>query len=197
VKQKRIQECDKGCPMTKGNKIEFVLAGTIPICGIISAALFRFSHDYSAIFFVLLTIISALFWVFSRIKNHRLLEKPTIIQDNPIVYSPKNTLTVKLPKPPDKTHAPPQYKKIPTKQEPLELSPNHIEILKVFRTNDGELTSVPLIEQHTGLESIVINSALDDFEKHNLINATNLDDFNGGWQYQLTEKGRKTALKFT
>lgn len=91
----------------------------------------------------------------------------------------------------------PQHQKIRPKQEPLELSPNHIAILKVFRSNDGELTSVPLIEQLTGLETIVINSILDDFGKHNLINATNLDELNGGWQYQLRSEGRKKALKFT
>lgn len=82
-------------------------------------------------------------------------------------------------------------------QEPFELSPEHIAILKVFRSNDGELTSAPLIEQFTGLETIVINSILDHLEKHNIINATNLDDFNGGWLYQLTENGREIALKLT
>jgi predicted transcriptional regulator len=88
-------------------------------------------------------------------------------------------------------------KKISVKQKPLELSSEHISILKVFRSNDGELTSVPLIKFHTNLETIVINSILDDFEKHNLINATNLDEVNGGWQYQLTDKGLKTVLKFS
>lgn len=68
--------------MTKGNKIEFVLAGTAPICAIISGTLFHFNHDYSAIFFVFLTILSTLFWVFSCIKNSRLkppVDKPKII----------------------------------------------------------------------------------------------------------------------
>jgi hypothetical protein len=87
-----------------------------------------------------------------------------------------------------------EHRSIP---DTLRLSPNHISILRVFRKNDGELISAPLIEHHTGLEIIVINSILADFEKYNLIHATNLDEFEGGWQYQLSDKGRKTALKFT
>ncbi len=69
--------------MTKGNKIEFVLAGTVPICAITSGTLFHFNHDYSAIFFVLLTILSALFWMFSRIKNYRL----TLPGNNPKIIN--------------------------------------------------------------------------------------------------------------
>lgn len=94
-------------------------------------------------------------------------------------------------------HKSAQAQDVTAKQKPFELSSVHISILKVFRSNDGELMSVPLIKQLTGFEIIVINSMLSDLEEHNLINATNLDDFNGGWQYQLTNLGRKTALKFT
>lgn len=96
-----------------------------------------------------------------------------------------------------KKHVWSQSQELSNKQEPFELSPNHIAILKVFRSNDGELASVPLIEHITGLEKIVINSILDEIAEHKLINATNLDEYNGGWQYQLTALGRKTALKLT
>lgn len=84
-----------------------------------------------------------------------------------------------------------------TNKKPLEISSKHIAILKVFRQNAGELTSVPIIRQHTDLETIIINSALNDLEKHNLIQATNLDELEGGWQYQLSDKGIKTILNFT
>ena len=86
---------------------------------------------------------------------------------------------------------------IAQKQSPLELSNNHVSVLTVFRNNDGELTSVPLIQQFTGLETIVINSILDDLNDHKIINATNLDELEGGWQYQLSGKGRKLILKLT
>lgn len=83
------------------------------------------------------------------------------------------------------------------KQKPLEMSNVHLCILKVFRENDGELISIPLIQQYTNLETIIINPILDDLEKHKLIRATNLDEFNGGWQYQPTGKGKKIILKNT
>ncbi len=83
------------------------------------------------------------------------------------------------------------------RKKPLELSSQKISILIVFRINDGELASIPLIEHHTGLERIVINSILDEFVEHKLINATNLDVLDDGWLYQLTTQGRKTVLKFT
>ena len=83
------------------------------------------------------------------------------------------------------------------KQKKLKLSNDHVSILKVFRENDGELTSVPLIQQITGLETIIVNAILDDFVKYDIIHATNLDEFEGGWQYQLSDKGRKKILKST
>ncbi len=82
-------------------------------------------------------------------------------------------------------------------KKPLEFSNDQVSILKVFRENDGELTSVPFIQQFTGLETIIVNTILDDFEKYDIVHATNLDEFEGGWQYQLSDKGRKTILKLT
>jgi hypothetical protein len=90
-----------------------------------------------------------------------------------------------------------EIQKVQTHQKTLELSPDHISILKVFRTNDGELISVPFIEHHTVLETIVIKSILDELKNHKLIASPCLDEFEGGWQYKLTEEGIKTALKFT
>lgn len=84
-----------------------------------------------------------------------------------------------------------------TKKAPLELTKAQLMVLKVFRANDGELTSVPFIQTSTGLEPIIINSILDDLEKNKIIHATNLDNFNGGWQWQLTDKGVKTIIKYT
>ena len=100
-------------------------------------------------------------------------------------------------KTPPKVKSKTQNKPLKTQQKPLELSPDHISALRVFRANDGELISTPLIEQSTGLETIVINSILADLKRHNLIHATNLDDLNGGWQYQLSDKGRKLIIKTT
>lgn len=70
-------------------------------------------------------------------------------------------------------------------------------MLNVFRAFDNELISAPFIEEQTGMELFLSNSILDDFESHELIHATNIDEFNGGWQYSLSAKGRKILLTRT
>ena len=91
----------------------------------------------------------------------------------------------------------PLKKAMTKKQKTLELSSGHLLVFKVFRRNEGKLISASLIEKLTGMEIVVINSILNDLEQYNLIHATNLDDFEYGWQYQLSNKGRKALLNFT
>jgi len=38
---------------------------------------------------------------------------------------------------------------------------------------------------------------LDDLKKYHLIYETNLDEFEAGWQYQLSDKGRKILMEQT
>jgi len=151
--------------------------------------------------------IAYIFHMRKSIKNNKAVQTVNVpFQEKSLGLSSSNTSIINIINPtnggvilkqPVDIHVSPQHKKLTPQQKPLALSPSHIEILKVFRANDGELISVRLIEQLTGFEIIVINSTLADLEEHNLINATNLDDFRGGWQYQLTDKGRKTILKFS
>lgn len=89
----------------------------------------------------------------------------------------------------------PPVKKSP--QKLLNMSNTHKTILKIFANNDNSLISVHFIEQLSGLESFVINSALDDLSEYGLIYAANLDEFEGGWQYQLSDKGRKILMQQT
>ena len=75
--------------------------------------------------------------------------------------------------------------------EPL---PDHLSVLRVFRENDSELTSTSLIKASTKLETVVINSILDDLVNHKIINPTNMDDIEG-WLYQPSDFGRKLIIR--
>jgi len=86
-------------------------------------------------------------------------------------------------------------KTIPTKEKPIKLTNEHTSILKAFRSNDGELLSVDDLTYSTGIETFKINLILDELVSQSIIHATNYDDLNGGWQYQLSDKGRKLIIK--
>lgn len=95
----------------------------------------------------------------------------------------------------DKTASKVKNKPVTAKQKSLKLTSNHISILKFFRANDGNFISAPDIENSTDIETIIINTILAELEKHIIIHATNYDDLAGGWQYQLSDKGRKLIIK--
>jgi hypothetical protein len=72
---------------------------------------------------------------------------------------------------------------------------NHNKILIQFGKHDGEHLSTPTLQELTGLEPLAINSALDDLVKHGLVRRPNLVELEGGWQYILSDIGRKYILK--